>query len=172
MTATETQAVARGWINLNFMVDGSREALSLSSKSEPDASTLIAEHYPGWMLLEGDSYCGLGARAEVAGDFNGDRILDHAVRIVRGDRGQIVAFLSSSRTFSRVVLEEGSRAEIMNSALGVERRGTRHSVTFNLDHGWQWITLADDAPTGGTCEASSFIYLISGRTVTRAFTSD
>ena len=59
----------------------------------------------------------------------------------------------------------------MHMFLGVERRGSRHLVIVG-DRDRRPMILRHDAPTSGTCEASSFIYLIEGSRFTRAFTSD
>jgi hypothetical protein len=105
----------------------------------------------------------------VSGDFNGDGRADYAARVARGKQGRIVAFLSDRPGYRTLVLEEGSRESMDAQALSVARRGSRHFIIDNRD---RLMTLTNDAPVGGTCEASSYLYLIQGTSVRRAFTSD
>lgn len=136
------------------------------------ATSAVQTYAPGWALLRANRFCGADARSSVSGDFNGDGQADYAVRLARGRQGRIVAFMSAHQGFGTVVLEEGSRASMDAQRLSIARRGTRHFVIDNLDRPRRPMTLAHDAPVGGTCESSSYLYLIQGATVRRAFTSD
>lgn len=151
--------------------------LGLAACSEAGAATtslesLVRNAYAGWTIQRSrDDYC--PAAASVSGNFNGDSIRDYAVRLTRGDRGLIVAFLSNGRGFDRVTLEQGSREDVERQFLEVLPRGSRHNIIID-DAGdpRPLMILTHDAPAGGTCEASSWIYIIEGTRFTRAFTSD
>lgn len=70
------------------------------------------------------------------------------------------------------VLESGSRAEITRQGLGILSRGAQLYVFFNVGQGEQKINLLNDAPTGGTCEATSYVYLLQDGLFIRGITSD
>jgi hypothetical protein len=135
---------------------------------------LLRAEYAGWSLQRAVSeYCGSSAQAAVSGDFNGDGTPDHAARLARGDQGIIVAFISRNGGFTRVLLEQDSKQAIMNQALVLLPRGSRHDIIQDdNDLPRRPMVLANDAPGGGTCESSSYVYLIDGTRVSRAFTSD
>lgn len=135
-------------------------------------SLALIQALPGWTLLQGDPRCEADARTSVSGDFNGDGVVDYAVRVARGGRAQIVALLNVAGRYQIVVLEDGSVADLRAQLLTVVRRGSRHLIIDSTDLPRRPMTLPNDAPVGGTCESSSYIYLIRGSTVARAFTSD
>ena len=134
--------------------------------------TLVRDAYPGWTLQTlDDEYC--RSDASVTGNFNSDSVPDHAVRLFRGDRGLIVAFVSNRDEYDRIVLEQDSRQEVMNLFLELLPRGsTQYIIQDDNDLPRQPMVLAHDAPGGGSCESSSFVYVIEGTRVSRAFTSD
>lgn len=136
------------------------------------ALSVVQTYAPGWALLRANRFCGANARSSVSGDFNGDGRTDYAARLARGRQGRIVTFVSGRQGYRTVVLEEGSRESMDAQGLAVARRGSRHLIIDNLDRPRRPMTLANDAPVGGTCESSSYLYLIQGATVRRAFTSD
>ena len=144
-----------------------RRAVSASS-----ALSAVQAYAPGWTLLRANQFCGADARSSTSGDFNGDGRTDYAARLARGSQARIVAFMSDGEGYRTLVLEEGTRAEMDSQRLAMARRGSRHFVIDSLDRPRRPITLPTDAPVGGTCESSSYIYLIDGMTVSRAFTSD
>ena len=144
-------------------------------RAEPVAlEALVRDFYPGWTVQQGvEESCDRGAQPAVSGDFNGDGQPDHAARLVRGDRGLIVAFVSTRAGYSRIVLEEDSQQAILHQALDLVRRGSRHDIIQeDATIPRRPMVLANEAPAGGTCEASSYVYVIDGTRVTRAFTSD
>jgi len=152
-------------------------ACSLSACGQTRAETvsvesLVRDAYPGWNIQHlDDEYC--PRDASVSGDFNGDSVTDHAVRLTRGNQGLVVAFISNGSGFDRIVLDQDSRQQIMREFLVLLPRGSRHLIIQDdNDLPRRPMVLAHDAPGGGTCEASSYVYVIEGLRVTRAFTSD
>lgn len=133
---------------------------------------LVGHHFKGWVPRRASQFCGDAAKSSVSGDFNGDGVTDHAARIFWATRGQIVAFISSGNDFTPIVLEQDTADAIMGQALGVERRGTTHYIMAGSNQPRRPTVLRTDAVTGGTCEASSYIFIMQGSSVTRAFTSD
>jgi hypothetical protein len=136
-------------------------------------SAYLNKNYPGWKFSVAAKYCtGDFQRSRVTGDFDGDGAADYAVKISTVRKGYIIAFVSHGNEFRAHVLESGPLSEMRQQGLAFAPKGERYGEIINEDLDRADRTLASDAPVGGTCGASSYMYVYSNGSFRRAFTSD
>lgn len=154
--------------------------LFLAASQKTSAQTLPAKvksylnkSYSGWKLSSVTDGCGSSySNSVVSGDFNGDKKTDYAVKFIKGRRGYILAFVSSGSNYKTHTLESGSTSDIKNQGLGIARKGETYGEIINDDFDRVNRRLQNDAPAGGTCEASAYFYIYKNGAFKRAFTSD
>lgn len=133
----------------------------------------LDKNYPGWRLSSVANGCVAEfKRALVAGDFDGDKRLDYAVKFITGRTGYIVAFLNRDTHYQPLILESGSVADMKNQGLTVARRGEKYAEIVNDNFDRVTRRLQHDAPVGGTCEASTYYYVYRNGSFKRAFVQD
>jgi hypothetical protein len=137
------------------------------SVSETDAQTVPArirvyldKNYPGWKFDRSpprSSYCAAELRTTiVSGNFNADRKLDYAVKIVKGREGLILGFIARGTDYQAHVLEKVSATELKTVLLRVARKGEEYPVDDDLNT----KRLSNDAPYTVPCESDSFAYYV------------
>jgi hypothetical protein len=130
-------------------------------------------NYSGWKLSAVESGCPRDfKRSLVIGDFDGDRKRDYTVKSMSGQKGYIVAFLSRGTDYNPYVLEDGSASEMRSQGLSVARKGETYPEIVNDNFDRVTRRLQHDAPVGGTCESSAYLYIYRNGTFRRAFVSD
>ncbi len=89
----------------------------------------LDKNYLGWKQtsVATDCYSDF-SRAIVAGDFDGDKKRDYAVKFIKGRKGYIIAFLERKTNYEAHVLESDSAAGIKNTGLSIARKGEKYPV--------------------------------------------
>lgn len=99
------------------------QALPVKIKSYLD------RNYKGWKLSPSEKDCGMYVnRGIVAGNFNGDKNRDYAVKITRGKKGYIIAFLAQAQGYKPFVLHDADADDMKYSSLGVWKKGEAYEV--------------------------------------------
>lgn len=107
----------------------------------------LNKNYKGWKLQKDECYPSEPGKAIVAGNFNGDKKLDYAVKFVRGKKGFIIAFLAQKQNYKAFVLHDTDAEDVKYLSLDVWKKGER----FEL--GEQNVYLKYDAPSDFRCES-------------------
>ena len=129
--------------------------------------------YPGWKLNATAVNCPREfKRSLVAGDFDANGRRDYAVKFMSRRKGYIVAFLSRGADYKPFLLEDGSASEMRNQGLSIARKGETYPEIVNDNFDRVTRRLRQDAPVGGTCESSAYLYIYSNGVFRRAFVSD
>jgi hypothetical protein len=133
----------------------------------------LDKRYSGWKLSAVTDGCGADfSKSKVSGDFNGDKKTDYAVKFLKGSKYYIVAFVSIGSNFKPIVLESGSAKEAKYQGLSISHKGEMYGEIINEDFDRTNRRLQNDAPVGGTCESSAYLYIYKNGAFKRAFTSD
>jgi hypothetical protein len=136
-------------------------------------SSYLNNNYKGWKLSSETDGCGAEfSKSKVSGDFNGDKKTDYAVKFLRGRKGYIIAFVSNRANYKPIILESGTTRDIKNQGLSIARKGETYGEIINDNFDRVTRRLQNDAPVGGTCESSAYIYVYKNGVFRRAFTSD
>lgn len=109
----------------------------------------LNKNYKGWKLQKDECYPDSPGKAVVTGNFNGDKKPDYAVKIVRGKKGFIIAFLARKQGYQAFVLHDTSAKDVKSLSLDVWKKGGRYEL------GDQNIYLRHDAPSDFRCESDS-----------------
>lgn len=119
----------------------------------------LDKNYSGWKQtsVATDCFSEL-ARAVVAGDFDGDRKRDYAVKIIRGRKGYIIAILDRGTRVEAHVLVSESAADIKSMGLNIARKGEKYPIGGDYPD-FTYGRLPNDAPVIGPCasEASPLV---------------
>jgi hypothetical protein len=133
----------------------------------------LNQNYKGWKLTGKTDGCGAEfSKSAVSGDFDGNRKSDYAIKFIAGKRGYIIAFLNQGTNYKPVILENETAKGIINQGLSIARKGETYGEIVNDDFDRVTRRLANDAPVGGTCESSAYLYIYRNGNFKRAFTSD
>jgi hypothetical protein len=161
VAATEAQAGARGWINLNGLLTSSTARQLPSAIRQPVSGAdavrrTLDKHWPGWSAEDRAEGCYEDWRGWMRqGDFNGDGVQDYLVKVRHGENGYVFAFLTQGETFDVRVLEQQPGSSFQNIGLHLARRGESYfDYTRN-----RMARVTTDSPIVGTCESSSTIFL-------------
>ncbi|MFN6962339.1 MAG: M48 family metallopeptidase [Pyrinomonadaceae bacterium] len=133
----------------------------------------LSKTYPRWGFATASTSCVDEFRkSRVEGDYNGDGVTDYTVKFSTARKGFIIAFVSRAGGFTPHILESGSLSEMREQGLASAVKGESYGeiVNDNFDRVTKYLTT--DAPVGGTCSASAYLYVYSNGTFRRAFTSD
>jgi hypothetical protein len=120
----------------------------------------LNSNYLGWKQTATSSFCSSDfARSVVAGDFDGDRKRDYAVKFTKGNKGYIVAFLERRSNYETHVLESDSAQGIKNTGLNISRKGEKYPVGGDYPD-VVYGRLPNDAPMIGPCasHAGHYVY--------------
>ncbi|MGB7208645.1 MAG: M48 family metallopeptidase [Pyrinomonadaceae bacterium] len=129
--------------------------------------------YRGWKFATASTWCDDDFRkSRVQGDYNGDGVTDYTVKFNTTRKGYILAFVSKGSNFTPHVLESGTLSEMKEQGLTAATKGESYGEIINDNFDRVTRHLATDAPVGGTCSASAYLYVYANGTFRRAFTSD
>lgn len=108
----------------------------------------LNKNYKGWKLSPSEEGCSMETNnGVVKGNFNGDKLIDYAVKFTRGKKGYIIAFLANSQNYKPFILHNTDADDVNSMGLSVWKKGTR----FEL--GDQNVFVKYDAPTDFRCES-------------------
>jgi hypothetical protein len=108
----------------------------------------LNKSYKGWKLSPSIEGCGLETNnGVVKGNFNSDKKLDYAVKITKGKKGYIIAFLAQNQGYKAFVLHNTDAEEVNYSSLGTWKK----SKVFEDDG--KSFRLKYDAPSDYHCES-------------------
>ena len=108
--------------------------------------------YAGWKIQPTRSSCGSG-KSVVTGDFNDDRKTDYAVKIQRGRRGYIIAFVAGKNDYAPFVLYNLPAAELKDMTLIIYRKGEKYYKEMGEEK--SAIKLKADALYDVPCESDN-----------------
>ena len=108
--------------------------------------------YAGWKIQPTRSNCGNG-KSVVTGDFNNDRKTDYAVKIQRGKRGYIIAFVARKNDYAPFVLYNLPAAELKDMTLIIYRKGEKYYKEMGEES--SAIKLKADALYDVPCESDN-----------------
>jgi len=108
--------------------------------------------YAGWKIQPTRSNCGSG-KSVVTGDFNNDRKTDYAVKIQRGKRGYIIAFVARKNDYAPFVLYNLPAAELKDMTLIIYRKGEKYYKEMGEES--SAIKLKADALYDVPCESDN-----------------
>lgn len=132
---------------MGLLFVSSSEAYALPAK----VKSYLDQNYSGWKFSTLAETCTSGkSPAEISGDFDGNGKIDYAVKIKRGNKGYVIAFLSKGANYTPYVLENKSAIDIDDTAL-------------ELIEGKIHVT---------NCESSSYFYIYRNGRFRTKFTSD
>ena len=110
--------------------------------------TYLNKNYKGWKLSPSKEGCGEETNNGVVnGNFNADKKLDYAVKITRGKKGYIIAFLAQKQNYKAFILHNYSAEEANTQSLTTYKKGE----IFKYNE--KSIRLNFDAPTDYFCES-------------------
>ncbi len=112
----------------------------------------LNKSYAGWKIQPTRSNCGSG-KSVVTGDFDNDRKIDYAVKIERGKRGYIVAFVARKNDYAPFVLYNLPAAELKDMTLIIYRKGEKYYTEMGEES--SAITLKADALYDVPCESDN-----------------
>ncbi len=112
----------------------------------------LNKSYRGWKLSAKAVGC---SASTVRGDFDSDRKTDYAIKILKGNKGYILAFLERKNSYEAHVLQRMSASELKNTALGIYRKGDTWATGDMGDENSALILLKNDAPFDGPCESDA-----------------
>ena len=131
------------FLSVLFLCANFIQAQTLSVKIK----SYLNKNYKGWKLQKDECYPDSPGKAVVTGNFNGDKKLDYAVKLVRGKKGFIIAFLARKQSYKAFVLHDTDAEDVKSLSLDVWKKGER----FEL--GEQNVYLRYDAPSDFRCES-------------------
>lgn len=145
---------------LYLIIIGFGQSVTQAQTIPAKVRTYLNRNYSGWKPTAIASGCYTKfARSIVSGDFDGDGKKDYAVKLVRGTKGYVIAFLARGDDYSAFVLEARSARDIKNYGLSIGRKGERYPIGGDppdVIYG----KLPNDAPFVGPCESDSGGYRI------------
>lgn len=144
---------SRIFFNLPFLlllfvvVSQTTSAQTLPAK----VKSYLDKTYSGWKPSTASKYCNSSTtNDEITGDFDRNGKTDYAVKIKRGSKGYVIAFLGKGANYTPFVLENKSATNIDDTAL-------------DLKEGKILVT---------NCETSAYFYVYKSGKFTRKFISD
>lgn len=109
----------------------------------------LDRNYKGWKLSRSEKGCGANVNnGIVTGNFNGDKNRDYALKITRGRKGYVIAFLAAgNQGYKPFVLHNTDAGEVKGLSLGVYKKGETYEVEDLR------VFLRYDAPSDFRCES-------------------
>jgi hypothetical protein len=118
--------------------------------------TYLNKNYKGWKLASTSSDCAEEyRRAVVSGNFDNDKKMDYAVKIIKGRKGYLLAFLARKNNYETHILHNMSASEIKYTALGVFRKGEKYTTGDEEEENPSFIILKNDVPFDGPCASDA-----------------
>lgn len=114
--------------------------------------TYLNKNYSGWKISPTPNYCGDG-KSVITGDFDGDGKRDYTVKITKGRKGYIVAFLERRNNYQSFLFHSLSAEETKNTALITYRKGEKYYTELGEED--SAMTLKTDAPYDSPCESDA-----------------
>lgn len=116
--------------------------------------TYLNRNYKGWKLSPTTRECGVDTPNDgvVTGNFNGDRKPDYAVKLTRGKKGYIIAFLAQNIGYKPFVLHDTDVEDVNSLRLGVMKKGETFELGGDEQDGTR-LRLQYDAPEDYRCES-------------------
>ncbi len=112
--------------------------------------------YRGWKLASTSDFCSTEfRRAIVSGDFDGDGKIDYTVKIVKGSKGYVLAFLARNNRYETHILHSIKASDVIDTGLSIFRKGEKYSTGDVGDENPTSITLKNDAPFDGPCASDT-----------------
>ena len=133
---------------LIFSLFNSAQAQALPAKIK----SYLNKNYAGWKIQPTHGNCGSG-KSVVTGDFDNDRKTDYAIKIERGNRGYIVAFVARKNDYAAFVLYNLPAAELKDMTLIIYRKGEKYYTEMGEEK--SGITLKADALYDVPCESDN-----------------
>lgn len=119
----------------------------------------LDKNYSGWKQTSIAKLCSSDfSLAVVAGDFDGDKKRDYAVKLIRGRKGYIIAFLERKINYEAHVLISDSAAGIQSIGLSISRKGEEYPVGGEYPD-YILGKLPNDAPVIGECASHAGFYV-------------
>ena len=114
--------------------------------------TYLNRNYKGWKLSPTTKDCAapFTNNGVVTGNFNGDRKPDYAVKLTRGRKGYIIAFLAQNNGYKPFVLHDTDAGDVNNSSLGILKKGEEFAYGEDYEKSFR---LRYDAPQDYRCES-------------------
>jgi hypothetical protein len=112
----------------------------------------LNKNYSGWKIAPTPNYCGDG-KSVITGDFDGNAKRDYAIKILRGRKGYIIAFLESKNNYKAFLFHSLSVEETKNTALITYRKGEKYYTELGEED--SAMTFKTDAPYDGPCESDA-----------------
>ena len=109
----------------------------------------LNKDYKGWKLQKDECYPDSPGKAVVAGNFNGDKKLDYAVKFVRGKKGFIIAFLARKQGYKAFILHNTNVDDVKSLSLDIWKKGGRYEL------GDQNVYVKYDAISDFRCESDA-----------------
>jgi hypothetical protein len=123
-------------------------AVSTNAQALPAKITnYLNQNYKGWTKSPANRFCSEAGKYVFTGDFNDDRRTDYIVKLARGNRGYVIAFLTRGAEYRPRVLENVSAREIKDMGVVVYKKGSPYSENETAAP----VKLKADAPYIGTC---------------------
>ena len=119
----------------------------------------LNKNYSGWKQTSVAKLCSSDfSKAIIAGDFDGDKKRDYAVKFTKGRKGYIIAFLERKTNYEAHILESDTAAGIKSTGLSIDRKGEKYPIGGDypdLIYG----RLPNDAPMIGPCASHAGYYV-------------
>jgi len=143
---------AMAWRMLRVGLFGLNEPSSLPSRLQ----SYLNKNYTGWKVTPVADGCDAEFKGAFAsGDFDGDGRRDYIVKLIRGRKGYIMAFLERRGGYEEHILHGNlSMADIRRTGIKVFRKGERVPVGDPEDES-SYRRLTNDAPFDGPCESDA-----------------
>lgn len=135
------------FVLLGLFFASTSEAFAIPAK----VKSYLDKTYSGWSFSTASKYCNSSTtNGEISGDFDGNGKTDYAVKIKRGGKGYVIAFLAKGGNYTPFALENKSATNIEDTAL-------------DFDEGKILVT---------NCETSAYFYVYRSGRFKRQFVSD
>ena len=132
--------------------------------------TYLNGNYRGWKLSPTTVNCAASPtnNGVVTGNFDGDPKPDYAVKLTRGKKGYIIAFLAQNVGFKPFILHDTDARDVNNASLGILKKGVVHEYGENFEYSFR---LEYDAPQDYRCESDvgEIHYFRDGKFVSYSF---
>ena len=114
--------------------------------------TYLNRNYRGWKLSPTTKDCAAPStnNGVVAGNFNGDRSTDYAVKLTRGRKGYIIAFVAQNKDYKPFVLHDTDAEDVKTMSLGILKKGEVFGYGEDYE---KKLRLRYDAPQDYRCES-------------------
>lgn len=120
----------------------------------PKVRSYLNKNYSGGKLNATATGCLADyKRTVITGDFDGDKRLDYAVKIIRGHKGYFIAFLRRETEYEAHILLSLSSIEMRNMGMTIAKKGEKYLIGDIEDNRFSHFPY--DAPVIGVCESEA-----------------